>query len=205
MGAKRTILDSIVKEVLSDQMIFEMRSELQGENYPKTGGTGLLDRLNGTIHRPQGQNRRKVTMARTQCWTKGENISSSSQRRQLGLSMSMQEVWVSCWVLGKAVSCICMLSSTPSQPHKNGPWTCSPALPRAKKSSQPHSSRWVYDLTWEYLSLFQTQSCTALFCLGVIWYPVSPTTISVTCRGRTGSFRCSTRRVHAGQLPCVGC
>lgn len=96
MGAKRTILDSIVKEVLSDQMIFEMRSELQGDNYPKTGGTGLLDRRNGTIHRPQGPNRRKVTMARTQCWTKGENISSSSQRRQLGLSMSMQEVWVSC-------------------------------------------------------------------------------------------------------------
>ena len=30
-------------------MVFEMRSELQGENYPRTGGRDPLDRLKGTI------------------------------------------------------------------------------------------------------------------------------------------------------------
>ena len=30
-------------------MIFEMRSDLQGYNYPKTGGRAPLDRLKGTI------------------------------------------------------------------------------------------------------------------------------------------------------------
>lgn len=170
MGAKRTILDSIVKEVLSDQMIFEMRSELQGDNYPKTGGTGLLDRLNGTIHRPQGPNRRKVTMARTQCWTKGENISSSSQRRQLGLSMSMQEVWVSCWVLEKAVSCICMLSSTPSQPHKNGPWTCRPALPIARVLTTSQLSMGL----WPYVRISFPVSDSVMYCFVLLGCHMTP-------------------------------
>lgn len=30
-------------------MIFEVRSELQGDNHPKTGGRASLDRLKGTI------------------------------------------------------------------------------------------------------------------------------------------------------------
>lgn len=45
-GDKRPNLDSVVKEVISDEMIFEMRFQLQErDNYLKTGGRALLDKL----------------------------------------------------------------------------------------------------------------------------------------------------------------
>ena len=80
-----------------------------------------------------------------------------------------------------------------------------PFLTKSRRASQPYSPWWAYDLMWEYLSLFQTQLGSALFCLRVwvIWHVVSPTAISVPCRMRTQSS-CSTRRMSAGQLPSSG-
>lgn len=77
MGAKGTTVYPVVEEVLSDETIFEVRSQLQEEdNYPETGGRALPDKLEEVVHRPQGRNRRTVPMTRTQCWTKAENSSS---------------------------------------------------------------------------------------------------------------------------------
>lgn len=56
-----------------------------------------------------------------------------------------------------------------------------PFLTKSRRASQPYSPWWAYDLTWEYLPLFQMQLGSALFCLRVwvIWHVVSPTAISV--------------------------
>lgn len=55
-GDKRPNLDSVVKELKSGEMIFEMKFQLQErDNYPKTGGRALPDKLEEIVSGPKAE------------------------------------------------------------------------------------------------------------------------------------------------------
>ena len=69
---------------------------------------------------------------------------------------------------------------------------------------EPTQPMLTCNLVWECLTLFQTQCPSSGLSMCIIWPLANTAFISVPCGEETESFRCSTRWVHASQLPWEG-